>query len=146
MFSSSSCMYWLVSYRWIYTLFSSKLLLSLWPLVSATILGVTIVTLGMTPVVSGACMLMYGPACPCMCLQASVHSCSAGHASFFWNYIPQSIDETHSHNHPSKVSYQLQLCNCQLTLCVHPSKHVPGISVSVCVCMRLWNVSACICT
>ena len=32
-------------------------------------------TLGMTPVVSGACMLMYGPACPCMCLQASVHSC-----------------------------------------------------------------------
>ena len=35
-------------------------------------------TLGMTPVIPGARMLMYGPACPCMCLQASVHSCSAG--------------------------------------------------------------------
>ena len=30
------------------------------------------------PVVSGARMLMYGPACLCMCLQAPVHSCSAG--------------------------------------------------------------------
>ena len=39
---------------------------------------------------------------------------------FFWNYIPMIA--THSHNHPLKVSYQLQLCNCQLTLCVHLSK------------------------
>ena len=42
--------------------------------------------IGTTPVMSGARMLMYGPACPRMCLQASVHSCSAG--PFFWNYIP----------------------------------------------------------
>ena len=37
------------------------------------------------PVVSGVRMLMYGPACPCMYLEASVHSCSAG-GHFFWNY------------------------------------------------------------
>ena len=90
------CMYWLVSYRWIYTLFSSKLLLSLWLLVSATILGVAIVTLGTTLVMSGARMLMYGPACPCMCLQASVHSCSAGlfflitSCNLRWNSFSQS--------------------------------------------------------
>ena len=39
-----------------------------------------------TPVVSGARMLMYGPASPCMCLQAYVHSCSAG--PFFWELHP----------------------------------------------------------
>ena len=30
-------------------------------------------------------MLMYGPACPCMCQHASVHSCSAGPWFFLEN-------------------------------------------------------------
>ena len=90
------------------------------------------------PVVSGVRMLMYGPACPCMCLQASVHSCRAG-GHFFGIMI---ADETHSHNHPSKESYQLQLCNCQLTLCAHPSKHASlSLCVRVCVCEMCLHAS-----
>ena len=50
-----------------------------------------IVTLGTTQSclepMSGACMLMHGPACPCMCLQAPVHSCSAG-GHFFLELHP----------------------------------------------------------
>ena len=79
-------------------------------------------------------MLMYGPACPCMCLQASVHSCSAG-GHFFGIMI---ADETHSHNHPSKVSYQPY----QLTLCVHPSKHASlSLCVRVCICEMCLHAS-----
>ena len=49
---------------------------------------------------------------------------------------------SHSHNHPSKVSYQLQLCNCQLTLCVHPSKHASlSLCVRVCVCEMCLHAS-----
>ena len=147
MFNSSSfilnnyCMHWLMSYRWIYTLFS---LLSLWPLVSATILGVTIVTLGTTPVVSGARMLIYGPACPCICLQAPVHSCSAG--PFFFGITSLWLQ--------SKVKLILTIIlqkylinfnyvTVNYIMCASIQAY---ISVSVCACMRLWNVSACICT
>ena len=102
-------------------------------------------TLGTILVMSGARMLMYGPACPCMCLQQSVHSCSAGR--FFWNYIPMIaiLGVTHSHNHPLKVSYQLQLCNCQFTLCVHPSKHTSlSLCVRVCVCEMCMYIILCV--
>ena len=58
-------------------------------LVSATILGVTIVILGTIPVVSGARMLMYGP------VHVSASICTfvyivQGHAPqvFFGKYIP----------------------------------------------------------
>ena len=51
-------------------------------------------------------------------------------------------DETHSHNHPSKVSYQLELCNCQLTLFVHPSKHASlSLCVHVCICEMCLHAS-----
>ena len=123
-----------------FILFSSKLLLSLWPMVSVTILGVTIVTLGTTPVISRACMLIYGPAWLCMCLQASVHSCSAG--PFFFGITSLWLQSKVKLILTIILQKQLQLCNCQLTLCVHPSKHAP---LSACACMRLWNVSACIC-
>ena len=129
-------MYWLVSYRWVYTLFSSKLLLSLWPLVSVTILGVTIVTLGMTPVLSGACMLIYGPACPCMCLQASVHLCSAGpFPHFFWNYIPQSKVKL-----ILTISLQKYLINFNYVtvVCIHPSMHL-------CLCVCVYAFVKCVC-
>ena len=47
-----------------------------------------------------------------------------------------------SHNHPLKVSYQLHLCNCQLTLCVHPSKHASlSLCVRVCVCEMCLHAS-----
>ena len=85
-------------------------------------------------------MLMYGPACPCMCLEASVHSCSAG-GHFFGITI---AIYSHSHKHPSKVSYQLHLCNCQLTLCVQPSKHASlslCVRVYVCVCEMCLHAS-----
>ena len=49
---------------------------------------------------------------------------------------------SNSHNHPSKVSYQLHLCNCQLTLCVHPSKHASlSLCVRVCVCEMCLHAS-----
>ena len=93
------CMYLLVSllysnssYRWVYTLFSSKLLLSLWPLVSTlSILGVTIYSDNRNDH-GHVRMLIYGPAHPCMCQYTSVHSCSAGPCppDFFRKYIPQS--------------------------------------------------------
>ena len=42
----------------------------------------------------------------------------------------------------SKVSYQLQLCNCQLTLCVHPSKCASlSLCVRVCVCEMCLHAS-----
>ena len=49
---------------------------------------------------------------------------------------------SNSHNHPSKVSYQLHLCNCQLTLCVHPSKHASlSLCVRVCICEMCLHAS-----
>ena len=37
---------------------------------------------------------------------------------------------------------QLQLCNCQLTLCVHPSKHASlALCVRVCVCEMCLHAS-----
>ena len=133
--------------EWIYTLFS---LLSLWPLVSATILGVTIVTLGMTPVVSGARMLMYGAACPCICLQASVHSCSAG--PFFFGITSLWLQ--------SKVKLlltiilQKYLINFSYVtvnlhyVCIHPSMHlclcVCMYAFVKCVCMHLYIIILCV--
>ena len=135
MFSSSSCMYWLVSYRWIYTL-SSKLLLSLWPCIGeCNYLGSHNSDIRNDPVVSGARMLMYGLACPCMCLQASVHSCSAG--SHFFGITSlwlQSIVTLTIILQKYLINFNY-ICNCQLTLCLHPSKHASlSLCMRVCVC------------
>ena len=112
-----------------FTLFSSKLLLSLWPMVSATILGVTIVTLGTTPVISGACMLMYGPACLCMCLQASVHSCSAG--PFFLELHPYDCNLRWNSFSQSSFKSNFNYVTVNLHyVSIHPSMHL-----CLCVCV-----------
>ena len=142
---NNCCMYWLVSYWWVYTLFLLQIATQSLTNGECNYFGVTIVTLGMTPVVSGARMLMYGPACPCMCLQASVHSCSAGPCTpvYLENTSPQS-----------KLKLILTIIlqkylinfNCVVVnlhyVCIHPSMHLcPCVCVyafATCVCMHLY--------
>ena len=87
------------------------------------------------PVVSGARMLMYGPACPCMCLQASVHSCSAG-GHYLGNYILQSIVIL-------TIILQKYLNFNYVTVnlhyvCIHPSMHL-------CLCVCVYAFVKCVC-
>ena len=84
-------------------------------------------------------MLMYGPACPCMCLEASVHSCSAG--GHFLELRLQSIVILTNILQKYLINFIYVTVNLHY-VCNHPSMHLClCVCVYVCVCEMCLHAS-----